>query len=149
MKKKTFLLLSILIFLPRSALRAADRNTENQALQDQLEKVQDVCGRAPEGTIDWTSFDSSDPGQNSIGEFCQAPAEALYAICGLWNDNPHNQMAARKIKNIICSFGGAGKRTVSLSDHGTLRFSVDWDLQDNRDFITSYLKKTLGVKDKS
>jgi hypothetical protein len=136
----------VLLVMPLSNAKAgdlADKQKQTAAEKDikkDIKAVNDKCGTAMTATLDFPSFKNSDPkGEYGIAGSCDAAMAGLRNLC----DTDDGKAAVKgKVKKVVCSYGGSGKRSAALSG-GTLTYKLDWEAANSADFVTNYLKSNL------
>src|ERR1700722_12958792 len=121
----------------------------HKAWQDQMDaqisSLNKTCGTTITGPIAYASFDAVPDiaTKMPVGQACSEAAGGLGNLC---NGPPAYKAAIQKgVKKVVCSYGGPGKRAVSLSG-GTLSYSVDFPGKydvDGTHFAQEYVAKTL------
>ena len=112
---------------------------QNKSLAENLQSTNESCGTAITASIDWASITPADLDQYGPAGYCD---EAMAAIRGLCGTDDGKAAVKGKIKKLVCTVGGAGKRAVALKD-GTLRYTIDWKASNNTDFVNDYLKNNI------
>jgi hypothetical protein len=112
---------------------------QEEFLAKEAEQVTTACEKAVPGSFVKPSFKDQLETNNSIYGFCAEAYSGLRNICA----DPDGKAAVKeKISKFECSFGGTGKRALSLKD-GTLQMSIDWEASNYGDFINEWLLKNL------
>jgi hypothetical protein len=112
---------------------------QEEYLAKEAEQVTTACEKAVPGSFVKPSFKGQMETNNSIYGFCAEAYSALRNVCA----DPDGKAAVKeKISKFECSFGGTGKRALSLKD-GTLQMSIDWEAANYGDFINEWLLKNL------
>jgi hypothetical protein len=99
-----------------------------------------ACGTAAlAASFDWSGFQLDDLQRHSAYGYCGA---ALSAIRGLCADPTARSTLTTKVNRVVCRFGGAGQRALSLNGN-VLTYSIDWDAANSEDFVKDWLLDNL------
>jgi hypothetical protein len=108
-------------------------------LAQEAESVATACEKPIPGSFDKPSFKGQLEGSYSIYGFCAEAYSALRTICA----DPDGKIAVKeKINKLECTFGGAGKRALSLKE-GTLQMTIDWEASNYGEFLNDWFLKNL------
>jgi hypothetical protein len=116
------------------------KDQEAHFQEENIKPMQDQCGRI-EVSIDWSKFKLEEIEAKGVSTYCycsSAPDE-LRRLCA---DADSKAEVVKKVKKVVCKYGGPGKRSISLKK-GTLEWTIDWDAANNDDYIHQYLMKNL------
>jgi hypothetical protein len=112
---------------------------QEELLAKEAEQVTTTCEKEIPGSFVKPSFKDQMETNNSFYGFCAEAYSALRNICA----DPDGKAAVKeKISKFECTFGGTGKRAMSLNG-GTLQMSIDWEAANYGDFINEWLLKNL------
>ena len=110
-------------------------------MKEPVDSTNEKCGTKVTLDIAFAGFTKAEPdhGTHSVYGNCEAPLDAMRMLC---DDAVGKEAVQKNIKKIACSYGGPGKRSVTLKD-GTLTWVVDWDGSNNSDFVKAYLENNM------
>jgi hypothetical protein len=112
---------------------------QEELLAKEAEQVTTACEKEVPGSFVKTSFKDQLETNNSIYGFCAEAYNGLRNICA----DPDGKAAVKaKISKFECTFGGTGKRAMSLKE-GKLQMTIDWEAANYGDFINDWLLKNL------
>jgi hypothetical protein len=131
---------SVMPGLAQESLGEKQKWREQEALlAKESEQAKSACGKEIPGSFDKPSFKDQLETNNSLYGFCAEAYSGLRNICA---DPDGKAAVTAKISKLECTFGGKGKRALSLSN-GTLQMSIDWDAPNYGDFMKAWLLKNL------
>jgi hypothetical protein len=125
----------------------ANHKAWQSQMDGQLSFTNSACGTTITGPIAYAGFDAvPDIGSKMpVGQACGEAAAGISNLCHA-GDN-YKAAISKGIQKVVCTYGGAGKRAVSLSG-GTLTYTVEnpypgkYDI-DGTHFVQYYIAKTL------
>jgi len=129
------------------------QQANHKAWQDQVDAkvgyLNKACGTTIAAPIAYAGFDAvPDIGMKMpVGQACGEAEEGVANLCSPTTPPAYKAAIQKGISKIVCAYGGAGKRAVSLSG-GTLTYTVEnpWPGKydtDGTHFVQYYVAKTL------
>ncbi len=117
------------------------RAEQLESFKEDVDATNTACGTSLTADIQFAGFSKAEPEHNahSVSGFCAAPLTALRTLCA---DATAKEAIQKDIKKLDCSFGGAGKRAISLKG-GTLVYVVDWEAANSDDYVKDFIEKSL------
>jgi hypothetical protein len=148
MRAARFALVIVLFSAPVMAQTIA-QTANHKAWQDQMDGrltwTNQACGTSITGPMNYATFDAvPDIGQKiPVGQACGEAADGITNLCK--GPPAYKAAIAKGINKIVCSYGGPGKRSVSISG-GTLSYSIDFPGKydtDGTHFVQYYIANHL------
>jgi hypothetical protein len=137
-------ILSTFALLPSLArAESLEEKKKHNYEQEQIDKSADStdqrCGTKITGQFDWKGTKLEDFSTNSPSGYCEAAFNALSLVC---DDKDGKEAVQKKVKKVLCKFGGKDKRAIKLNG-STLEFTIDWGAANNDDYVKDFLMKKL------
>ena len=131
--------------MAQTMAQQANHKTWQDQMDGQLSFTNKACGTSITGPISYASFDAI-PDVASKIPVGQACSEAATGITNLCNGPATYKAAIQKgIQKVVCTYGGPGKRAVSISG-GTLTYAIDFPGKydtDGTHFVQYYIANHL------
>ena len=115
------------------------RADQKNYMDEEVKSTNETCGTKLTEEVNFGTFKVEDRSNHSVYGYCGAPLEALRTLCG---DVTGKEAVQKKMKKIVCSFGGTGKRSLSVKD-GVATYVVDWDSSNDADYAKGILENAL------
>ena len=133
--------------MAQTIAQTANHKAWQDQMDGQLSFMNKSCGTAITGPIAYAGFDAvPDIGMKMpVGQACGEAAAGVGNLCS--GPPAYKAAIAKGLQKIVCTYGGAGKRAVSLSG-GTLTYTVEnpfpgkYDT-DGTHFVQYYVAKSL------
>lgn len=108
---------------------------------ESTDSMNEKCGTKIEVTIDWSKFKLDEIKSKNVSTYgyCQPSVNTVRSLC---DDADAKPEVVKKVKKIVCKYGGPGKRALTLKG-GTLEWTIDWDAANNDDYVKEFLMKNL------
>jgi hypothetical protein len=144
-----FIIASLLTlgFLP--ALASAQSLEEKKYRKEQegylkeksSDPMNEKCGTKIDVSIDWSKFKLDEIKSKNVSTYgyCETAANVIWHLC---DDADAKPEVVKKVKKIVCKYGGPGKRGMTLKG-GTLEWIIDWDAANADDYVKEFLMKNL------
>jgi hypothetical protein len=110
---------------------------QEAALAKNVERTNEKCGSDFTVKFDWTGLPAGALKEFSAAGYCDAALEGIRRVC---EDALGKDPVKRKIKSMICGFGG--ERSISLKD-GSLAYTINFNSTNDADFVYAYLQNNL------
>ena len=114
------------------------RRDAEEELKEKLEQGNSRCGTKVKGRIEWADFKDEAIFNRSVSGYCGA-FDAMDIMC--WKEDAKAAIA-EQVKEVVCRYGGKGKKSVSLKK-GILTVFIDFEGSNTALFVQQYLEKVL------
>ena len=113
--------------------------SQEQALQQEVDYTNQVCQSNISAEVDWQSFDAyAAPDMDGVTVSCDAALSALESLCG---DQLSQQAIQERVDQVLCTKGES--RDIALTE-GTLMYQVNGPDMDDFRYVRDFLVSSFG-----
>lgn len=137
---------AVLLAWPASAQSLRERQAmaaAEEALSADMASLNAACGTEMTARIDWSGFTSEDfASNNSISGWCSHAISGMRSLCTSTIDGGLGRQAVQeRISALTCARDA--QRAMSLSEDGTLTYTVNFESSNNSVWTADWLRDNL------